>query len=219
MKAADMIEVEKLATEYNVQSLNTVLHKTLDICTGELVLKSVHTQTEFQTAKFDILVKTKNAKSKPDKRVHGASDQKQTSKVKTDSRNKYHTQNVRSVQDNDSQLLDSDDGDDVSMDFSENEADEDDLLNDSPLESNSLTNLSKSVQKLRDRKHFVDKSGSKEVSIQGGSNACEQEKEQAKSSKISPRKQFPNLAERLQAMTEARLKREMSRLSLLFAFC
>ena len=219
---ADLADVEKLASEYSVDSLKTVLDKNYETS------KSVHTQTEPITEKVD-LVKPKTVKSKQPISVqestgkqYVSSETPKTDKSQVSSDDKGVTHKIGvSEADDDSRLLESDE-DENDMDYGASiDDDNDDLLNNSPIDSDVVNNPSTSVDKDKDQrlgstetqasKDSVNKTSSAKATVKTEPNMSEHKTTQQNLSKTSPRVRFPNIAAGLQALKEARMKREMGR--------
>ena len=204
---SDLAGVEKLVSEYCVDSLRAVLDKDCDLS------KSVQTQTEAKADKVDLVKhKTKQPVSVQELGKHDSKDEK------TANNDKSLTQKI--VPEEDDRMLESDDDEnaDIDMDYGASIDNDDDLLNDSPIDSGVVNTPSTSVHKAKDQilvktssqtsKDSAKQSSSAKYPVKTEPRVYEQKTVQQNESKVSPRVRFPNIAAGLQAIKEARLMRE-----------
>ena len=215
----DLADVEKLVAEYGVDSLRMVLDKDYNLS------KSVHTQTEAVADTFD-LVKYKQTFSVQELRKSSSKGPKTSKGLKFNRDTTSLTQN--NIPDEDDRLLESDDdnNDGIDMDYGASiNDDNDDLLNDSPYDS-VVNTPSASVLKAKDQrlgktstqtsKNSANQSSSAKSPVKTEPKLAENKTMQGNESKISPRVRFPNIAAGLQAIKEAREKRETGRFLMLY---
>ena len=215
----DLADVEKLVAEYGVDSLRLVLDKDYG------VPKSVHTQTEATADIFD-LVKHKQLVRVQELGKSSSKDPKTSKGLKFNRDTTSLTQN--NIPGEDDRLLESDEdnNDDIDMDYGASiDDDEDDLLNDSS--NHSVVNTpSTSVLKAMDQrldksstqtsKNTAKQSSSAKSPVKTEPKLVEHKAIHGNESKISPRVRFPNIAAGLQAIKEAREKRETGRFLMLY---
>ena len=206
LDTSDLAGVEKLVSEYCVDSLRAVLDKDCDLS------KSVQTQTEAKADKVDLVKpKTKQPVSFQELGKHDSKDEK------TANNDKSLTQKI--VPEEDDRMLESDDDNaDIDMDYGASIDNDDHLLNDSPIDSGVVNTPSTSVHKAKDQilvrtssqtsKDSAKQSSSAKYPVKTEPRVYEQKTAQQNESKVSPRVRFPNIAAGLQAIKEARLMRE-----------